>query len=919
MKMQYGILALCIVFEATALQASQRSEGAEGIGGSIAMTRQAARIHNTARTATSTRKVLENYSRLPRSFEANFGQCDPKVRFLSRSISDTLFLTPNEVVLTFSDAGAPASLGKTRRLPTATGAIARTGLLRMEFVGANALPELNGTEELPGKKHYLRGDSIAESITNIPTYAKVIYHDIFPGVDLIFYGYNGRFEFDAIVAPGSDSRKVKLRFEGASRPVLSAQGDLIMETGGGPVQFHSPFAYQEVEGARKQIAARYRLKHNEVSFSLGPYDSSHALVIDPTLGYSTYLGSGNKSGRDVANAVAVDAAGNLYLAGDTNSADFPTVNAMFPRCASSSQGACNEGFIAKLDAGGSRLVYSTYLTGSWAGGSNFIHGIAADAAGNAYVTGTIASTTAFVMKLDPTGARLWIQTFMGGPLSAGWGVAVDKSGYIYVTGDTMARDFSPLVNPLQPKSGKDSCTVGPRALGYPQDAFVAKLSPWGGLVYSTFLGGDGFDAGRAITADDEGNAYVVGNTSSANFPTVNPLQGTIKDLAPFQVRDCNYTKEYGGDAFLAKINPDGSALLFSTYLGGILDDAALGVALDGSGNILMTGQTGSPDFPVKNPLQPDLHGQDGFIAKINPAGTQLVYSTFIGGYGNQSAAGVAADANGNAYVTGWTASSDFPLAQAIQPLGGNGWAGDAFVLKLNATGDTLFYSTLLGGTESDAGTAIAIDPANNACVAGQTNSIDFPTVNPFQRSNAGNTDAFVARVTDPYFAKSHFAHFSNGQGISSTLVLVNPSATKTATGTDELYDSAGRPLSVDINGTIQQASFPFSIPPTGVGFYATGGAGERAVGSLQVSSSSSVGGTILFSGDLGVAGVGSAQMTLPAKGHTARFVEELYEGKGINLAAFRGVLEVISPIPINGMALRATPHEYATLPVTTVK
>jgi hypothetical protein len=565
-------------------------------------------------------------------------------------------------------------------------------------------------------------------------------------------------------------------------------------------------------------------------------------------------------------------------------------------------------------------------------------------------------------------ARLWIQTFMGGPLSDGMGVAVDKSGYIYVTGDTMARDFSPLVNPLQPKSGKDSCTVGPRALGYPQDAFVAKLSPWGGLVYSTFLGGDGFDAGRAIAADDEGNAYVVGNTSSANFPTVNPLQGAIRDWIPFEPGDCNSTKDYGGDAFLAKINPDGSALLFSTYLGGILDEAALGVAVDGAGNVLVSGRTESPDFPVRNLLQPVLHGyRDGFVVKVNAAGTELVYSTFVGGSGEESAAGVAIDANGNAYVTGGTTSPDFPSTEAMQPFGGY---SDAFVLKLNATGDTLLYSTWLGGTGADSGKAIAADHANNACVAGETASINFPIVDPFQRSNAGNADAFVARITDPYSAKSCFAQFADGQGISSTLILVNPSATITATGTAELFDSSGRPLSVDINGTIQQGSFPFSIPPAGVGFYATAGAGERAVGSLQVSSNPSIGGTILFSGDLGVAGVGSAQMTakslvpiesdvsrgmytgvaianpystalsltlslldlqgntiaagavsmlLPAHGQLARFPEEIFSGRGIDFSRFRGTLKVESPLSVSAMAIQARPGQIATLPVTPIE
>ncbi len=613
----------------------------------------------------------------------------------------------------------------------------------MTLAGANPKATVTGLDELPGKSNYFIGNDPAKWRTNVPTYAKVKYQNVYRGIDLVYYGNPQQLEYDFVVAPGADPKAISLDVAairssldgGRTAPLrIDANGDLVIPAGEDEVRLHKPVVYQAAvnqgaEGsARHFVDGHYVVKgRNRVSFEVASYDPGKTLVIDPVLVYSTYVGGSN---YDQGEGIAVDSAGNAYVTGYTASPDFPTANPL-----QTVSGGNGDVFVAKLNPAGSALVYSTYLGGS---NGEDARGIAVDSAGNAYVTGYTSSTDfptakplqptsdgddAFVAKLNPTGSALLYSTYLGGNnTDVGNGIAVDSEQNAYVTGYTYSSDF-PTAHPLQSVYG-----------GNP-DVFVAKLNPTGSvLLYSTYLGGSDYDLGFGIAVDSAGNAYVTGGTLSSNFPTANPLQ----------------TFSSGGRVFVAKLNPTGSALLYSSYLGGSL---ARGIAVDSGGNAYVTGYTTSPYFPTVNPLQAVYGGGvnygDAFVTKLNPAGSALVYSTYLGGSGEEQGFGIAVDSSGNAYVTGYTTSTNFPTANPLQPVsgGGNGFLnGDAFVSKLNPGGSALVYSTYLGGSGDDEGYGIAADSAGNAYATGYTTSTDFPSADPLQPFFGGVQDAFVTKI-----------------------------------------------------------------------------------------------------------------------------------------------------------------------------
>ena len=673
------------------------------------------------------------YGNLPLSFEPNQGQTDSQVEFLSRGRGYTLFLTATEAVLSLRKPAAP----KANVAPKANRAedSEDTGgaVLRMKLVGANPSPRVTGLEELPGKSHYFIGNDPAKWRRNVPTYAKVKYEAVYPGVDLVYYGNQGQLEYDLIVSPGADPEAIHLAFGGGGELEIDVQGDLALHAGDGQVRLQKPLVYQEADGIRQEISAAYVLNaRRQVGFEVGTYDADKPLIIDPVLSYSTYLG-GNFVDRGFG--IAVDGAGNTYVTGGTNSTDFPTANpfqAVFP-------GGPVDAFVTKLNATGSALVYSTYLGG---GGDDQGFDITVDDSGNAYVTGHTDSTDfptagpiqvvnrglsdAFVTKLNAAGNDLFYSTYLGGSSSDfGFGIAVDDSGNAYVTGQTDSTDF-PTALPIQSANGALS------------DAFVAKLNAAGNVLrYSTYLGGNGNDCGFRIAVDASGNAYVHGDTTSTNFPTVNPVQSTRRGAS---------------DAFVAKLNESANALVYSTYLGGDGSELGFGIAVDASGNAYVTGITDSSNFPTVSPVQPANGGEvDAFVTKLNAAGGALLYSTYLGGVGIDFGFAIALDASNNAYVTGGTDSIDFPTVSPAQAAFGGGLA-DALVTKLNATGSALVYSTYLGGSGDDQGFGIAVDASGNAYVTGNTGSTDFPTANPFQPNNAGIENAFIAKITEPLAA-----------------------------------------------------------------------------------------------------------------------------------------------------------------------
>jgi hypothetical protein len=454
-------------------------------------------------------------------------------------------------------------------------------------------------------------------------------------------------------------------------------------------------------------------------------------TVPSSLGFSTFLGG---SSSDSGTRVAIDASGNIFLAGETQSADFPVTPGAFDTSYHGNQ----DGFVAKFNPSGA-LLWATYLGGS---GEEGIRDIAVDTADNVYVTGYTRShdfpTTAnafqpiyasggadaFVAKLNPSGTALLYSTFLGHDDEAN-GIALDAAGNAYVTGLTASADF-PTVNALQA-----------RPLFNGNNPFVAKLNATGSaLIYSTYLGGSNQGgSGYGIAVDAAGNAYVAGSDNATDFPTT---------PGAFQT-----TNHGGGDAFVSKLNPSGSALVYSTYVGGSGDDAAHAIAVDGSGNAYVTGLSRSADFPTVNPFQTTNRGgpsnEDAFVFKLNSSGSALVYSTYLGGSGDDETESIAVDGTGNAYVAGQTQSPDFPTANALQPTYGGG-SYDGFVTKLNPSGTGLVYSTFLGGSSYDAVFGIALDPFGNAYVSGVTESANFPTANAFQPVLSGPQDAFVAKI-----------------------------------------------------------------------------------------------------------------------------------------------------------------------------
>jgi hypothetical protein len=635
--------------------------------------------------------------------------------------------------------------------------------LRLSLVGADPNADVVGLDELPGKSNYFIGNDPKKWRTNVPTYARVKYKDVYPGVDLVYYGNQGQLEYDFVVKPGGDPMAVRLAVAAMSpslaggrtpRLEVDATGDLVIATGDGKIRFLRPVVYQPSTVGpntgnpdRKYLDGRYVLKgEREVGFELASYDRRKPLVIDPVLSYSSYLGG---SGQDDAHAIAVDSAGNAYVTGGTVSVDFPTTAGAFQTAfggaethCTSSPDQCGDAFVAKVNSAGTALIYSTYLGGSDA---DFGNGIAVDASGNAYITGQTNSSNfpttpgafqttfgggtcgsfpcpdAFVTKLNATGSALLYSTYIGGSgYDYGSAIAVDSGGDAYVTGGD---------GPGFPT------TSGAFQTTFVCCSFITKINSGGSaLVYSTYLGGSNGGAwGAAIAVDSSGNAYVTGDTNSTDFPTAGPFQAA-----------------FGGnmDAYVTKLNASGSALVYSTYLGGSGYDAGLGIGVDSAGNAYVAGQTTSTNFPTLNGFQDTYPGGsfDSFVAKLNPAGSALVYSTYLGGsWGNNNALAMMIDTSGDAYVTGFTEADDFPIANAIQTT--HPGSQDMFITELNPSGNGLVFSTFLGGAGSDSGAGISVDSAGNIYVAGHSGYAPFPvTFGVLQPNRRAQFNAVVLKI-----------------------------------------------------------------------------------------------------------------------------------------------------------------------------
>ena len=660
-----------------------------------------------------TPQVVTALGRLPLQFDENRGQADPQARFVSRGPGFTLALTSGECVLSLTAArhaeGSP--------LP-------RPAVVRMAWTGADPGVAVAGREERPGKTNYLVGNDPSRWLTGIASFGRVEYRNVYPGVDLVFYWTGQQLEYDFVLAAGADPEVIRLSFSGEDSLDVDGGGNLVLRIGGETVLQHAPVVYQKIAGRRLLLAGSYvKTGLHEVGFRVPRRDAGQPLYIDPILSFSTFLGG---SGYDYARGIALDGQRNVYVTGYTNSQTFPGTGG--------NTGTDYDAFVTKISPAGA-ILYSTYLGG---GAEDHAYAIAVNASGEAYVTGrtyssdfpianayqstNVGGDAAFFTKLNAAGNAVLYSSYLGGSSSnEGYGIAVDGAGRAYVVGGTASANFPLAGTPLQ------------ATFGGLYDAFISKFDPSlagaSSLVYSTYLGGTSWEYAYAVAVDSGGRAYLTGETSS-------------------------YTTSR--EVLVAKVNATGSALEYGVYFGGSADEYGYGVAIDGGGNAYLTGQTASSDFPVTaGAFQPMPGGLlDAFVVKLDPTGTLLTFSTYLGGSSDDTGRAIALDASGNAYVTGDT-STNFPLQNPLAYTGPS-TNRDAFVSELNPAGTGLVFSTRLGGNGNigggDKGFAIALDGLGSVWVAGQTDSTNFPTVYPIQSTQGdGGTkfDAFVSKITFP--------------------------------------------------------------------------------------------------------------------------------------------------------------------------
>jgi hypothetical protein len=626
---------------------------------------------DTLDLSTTESSILEAYGKLPLLFIENQGQVDEAVRYYVKASGQTVYFTEENIVFDLIRPDGAAADDTADRL-----------VFSLDFLGANSQPAIEGRDKDGAAVNYFIGNDPEQWYADVPTYRELVYRDIYPNIDLQLYGDGGMLRYDFVVNPGATPEAIALAYDGIDSLAI-IDGELVIGTAFGDMVQSQPYIYQQIEDEVVEVEGGFRLgSDNTYGFHVAAYNNHYPLIIDPVLlDYSTYLGGED---YDVGYGIAVDSGGNAYVTGYTNSdtPGFPTT----PGGQTANAGGY-DAFVTKLAPAGNATVYSTYLGGE---GNDYGYSIALDSGDNAYVTGRTSSNSspgffpttpgayqtasgggydAFVTKLSPAGNALVYSTFLGGgAYDEGDGIAVDSGGNAYVTGYTSSNS-SPGFFPTTPGAYQT-------ASGGDYDAFVTKLASTGNaLVYSTYLGGEGIDAGYDIAVNSGGNAYVTGYTdsSSPGFPTTPGAN---------QTANAGYS-----DAFVTKLSKAGNALVYSTYLGGEMGDEGMDIALDSGGNAYVTGGTysSSPGFPTTpDAYQTAKAGEtDAFVTKLSSAGNALVYSTYLGGEDGDVGYGIAVDSGGNAYVTGGTSSDTpgFPTTPGAYQTANAGFS-DAFVTKI---------------------------------------------------------------------------------------------------------------------------------------------------------------------------------------------------------------------------------------------
>ncbi len=774
---------------------------------------------------------------LPTAFEQNQGQARADVRYIARSGRSIVLLTEHGAYVRLCDHTAEASANDTGhriKAPTRRNdaqarradPVERCRTIAMTFAGTLGAQALHGTGKLSGVSNYYIGSDPSRWLSGVPHFASVRYESLYPGVDAVFYHRDGLLEYDLSLDADADVDAIGLRFDGADSIATDTAGNLVIGVDGKQIRLRKPVVYQDGTGGRRHIDASYTVDGNDVRFVLAAYDHNRQLVIDPVLDYSTFAGG---SQSDDAFGLAVDAAGNAYIAGRSDSTDFP----LAPGATANTSG---NGFVIKLNSSGSALIYSTFL-----GGTRYddLYDVVIDSQGRAYAIGSTASTDlpvtsgvvqselgggivppksgtgdAWIAGLNPLGA-LTFMTYLGGSDDdSGNGIAIDSSRNIYVTGMTMSTNFPVGGTGFQASNRGQS------------DGFVVKLNPSATtIVYGGYLGGAGNDWATDIDVDGNGRVAVTGETRSTDFPT------TTGAISPV----CGCNQVGGSDAFVTVINAAGVDYVYSTYLGGTTNENQLlgdgAVHVDDSGGVFISGSTNSADFPVTSGVvQPSQSGVgfDAFVTKINPdaaPGSNLVFSTYLGGLGTEGAGAISTDRGGNVYVAGCTTSTDFPVKNAIQATHADTSQGsncDIFVTVLNPTATQQLFSTYLGGWSEESAEDLALDPANNIYITGWTRSVEitggpflpgFPVTPGVLQTSFASTflfspDAIASRISAVVTT-------------STTTTTTTTTTTSTSTTTTLPAQSCGDPVAITIGSDragLKTASDALFILRTAVGF-----------------------------------------------------------------------------------------------------
>jgi photosystem II stability/assembly factor-like uncharacterized protein len=713
----------------------------------------------------ATPAIVKNYIQLPLAFERHSKDSDE--RFVARGAGYAIGLDRGKAVLAIA---------------TPRGESFHT--VSLEFTGSRAA-KAESELELPGKVNYIHGNDRRNWQIGLSTWQRVRYPDVYPGIDVVYYGNQQQLEFDLVLKAGADPRSIRMKISGGSRLSLDGSGALRIETGGGAdLRLELPHIYQQVDGRNKDVTGRYQiLGHDEIAFSVDSWDRMRPLVIDPTIVYSTLLGG--EPNNSAGYGIAVDSSGNILLTGYTDASDFPVVDAAQNRLRGH-----GSGFVAKINAAGTALTYSTYLGGS---SYDYLLGLAVDSAGSAWVTGYSMSSDfpvlnaaqstfsgyqdAVVARLDANGS-LQFSSYLGGSnYSYGYGIAVDASGYGYVTGNT-GGSF-----PTTPGTIQMPLTGG--------KVFVTKYSPAGAIVYSTLVGGDSADSGNAIAVDSVGNAYVTGYSYSTSF-TGAPAGGA-------QAADAG-----AGDAFVAKLNQTGTALLYFTFLGGTGFDEGFAIAVDTSGNAYIAGQTTSSGLATPGAVQTAATGlTEGFAARLNAAGSSFGYVTYLGGIRENYLTSMALDAAGDVYLAGYTNSANFPIVSALQT-------------TIPGNGTSLFSSTDSGGTWSVADSSIpgavfdiSLNPANASAVV-------ITEAGIYRTNNAGAS--WTQQLSSSFSSSS--SHLGRSPAAPQTIYALNYS---------NIYQSTDDGLTWNYMGYPQIQGLSLTADPVDAGTLYVFGNGSPAV------------------------------------------------------------------------------------------